>query len=217
MPIGPKIDLTGERFERLTVIGLAFPQVGRGTQWECRCDCGTTRLLRTGELRAGRYKSCGCHRTEELSEKLRALGMTREQYWGLYKIWQMMLSRCENPKHTAYPHYGAKGTRVCEAWHSFQQFLADMGPRPSPKHSLDRINNEGHYEPGNVRWATRREQANNRALTRMLTLRGVTKSVADWADQFSLRYDLVLQRLNRGWGPERCLGFPTDDQLQRAS
>lgn len=149
-------DLTGLRFGRLTVVKRG-PNRGQAIRWWCRCDCGAGTLVLASGLtrtRDGR-KSCGCSRLKH--------GHARNgREHPLYGVWQTMIKRCENGRAINYPHYGGRGIRVCERWrHDFAAFLKDVGERPTPQHSLDRINNDGHYEPGNVRWATRREQALN--------------------------------------------------------
>jgi hypothetical protein len=117
-----------------------------------------------------------------------------------YCCWRMMLSRCRNPKDQSYPRYGGRGIIVCQRWYAFLNFLADMGPRPSLKHTLDRKNNDGNYEPGNVRWvATRSEQCRNRHDNRMLTVDGVTKLAMEWAQEYGLARETVIRRMDRGW------------------
>lgn len=119
-----------------------------------------------------------------------------------YRIWTGMLARCEKPRDTAYFRYGARGVRVCARWHSFENFLADMGPRPSSAHSLDRIaGGTSPYAPGNVRWATRIEQNRNRSNARLITVGGETLSTAAWAERTGVRYGTLICRLNNGWAP----------------
>ncbi len=150
-------DLTGLRFGRLTVLGVVSRPAKR-IAWHCRCDCGRFRTVRGSALTSGNTKGCGWHRraTRETSPPH---GMSKTLIYG---IWRTMLSRCRNPKFPTFKRYGARGVRVCERWYKFENFLSDMGPRPSDNHSLDRIDNAGNYEPGNVRWATKAEQNLNR-------------------------------------------------------
>lgn len=121
--------------------------------------------------------------------------------------WHVMIARCHNPQTKSYARYGARGISVCQRWQdSFEDFLADMGPRPSLEHSLDRYPNQhGNYEPGNVRWATPTEQARNKTDNRMLTAYGRTQCIADWADEVGLGSRLLTDRLNLGWPVERAL------------
>lgn len=125
-----------------------------------------------------------------------------------YATWTWMITRCTNPKTKAFARYGGRGISVCERWRTFPPFFDDMGQRPSPKHSLDRIDNNKGYEPGNCRWATRREQSRNKAKTRMLTVNGVARPLADWADSVGLPHSTIRTRLALGWTPEAAVHAP---------
>lgn len=123
-----------------------------------------------------------------------------------YRIFLKAKSRCENPKDTNYPRYGGRGVKFL--FTSIREFIAELGPRPSRRHSLDRINVNGHYEPGNVRWATREVQGRNRNDNVRLTLNGITKTIVEWTTDLGLSRSLVYNRLYRGWGVERALAAP---------
>jgi hypothetical protein len=125
-----------------------------------------------------------------------------------YRAWCHMLHRCNNPKDKAYHNYGGRGITVCEDWLKFENFYRDMGDRPSEKHSLDRIDNNGNYCKDNCRWATRKEQCNNRRSNRHVCLGGEKKTVMEWSDQFGLSNLTIASRLSRGWGDEDALQSP---------
>lgn len=132
----------------------------------CRCVCGQFRLLSKQALIEGRIKSCGCMRIA----LLRAAAVRHgHSYSATYSTWNCMKMRCSNPRNSRWVHYGGRGILVCERWQSYENFLADMGERPSPRHSLDRIDNNGSYEPGNCRWATPSEQGFNRRTKAQVT------------------------------------------------
>lgn len=124
-------------------------------------------------------------------------------------IWGGMIQRCENPKRKQFDKYGGRGIRVCTEWRvSFERFLADVGPAPSSRHSLERIDNDGHYEPGNVRWATNWEQSRNTRYNMFLTLNGKTMTLIDWATRLRMRRETIATRLKRGWSHEQALTTP---------
>jgi hypothetical protein len=153
--MGKIIDLTGKRFGRWLVLALhpGRSRFGEGARWHCRCDCGGERIVRGFSLRSGRSKSCGC-----FSRFTTRHGLSRTR---TYRVWQGIKQRCFNPQAKHYSYYGGRGITVCERWLIFENFYADMGD-PPPGLSLDRIDNNGNYEPGNCRWATAAEQLANR-------------------------------------------------------
>ncbi len=122
-----------------------------------------------------------------------------------YNAWRAMIDRCTGVNNNTYEFYGAKGIAICEGWNDFRQFLKDVGERPSRGHTLDRIDNDGNYEPGNCRWATRKEQARNRKSNRIVEAFGEALPIAEWADRLGVPQHRIGQRIRRGWPPERAL------------
>ena len=160
MPNPRKLDLAGLRFGRLLVIRMDHINKHQQSMWLCRCDCGNKIVTSGSTLKGGRSKSCGCWKADVAREQETSHGLSRSPE---YRTYYYMKQRCYNPKNTHYHLYGGRGIKICQRWlRSFERFYADMGPRPSPKHSIDRINYDGDYAPDNCRWATIEEQYANR-------------------------------------------------------
>jgi hypothetical protein len=202
------IDISGQRFGRLTVLRRA-PGLPRWKgKWLCRCDCGTEKLVWAPHMKAGATASCGCLHREQVARLSAAKvthGMTQSTEYG---IWGGMLDRCANPRSGGYARYGGRGIVVCERWHSFENFFADMGERPSKRHSLDRIDNEGNYEPGNCRWTTSAVQSRNRRDNALYSYGGRTMALCDWADESGLNRQTVYWRFRKGWRGHRLFSRP---------
>lgn len=152
-------DMTGQKFGRLLVIERSGRSTRGFVAWLCQCDCGGTKIADGGSLREGFVKSCGCLLIETAAERNFKHGRCGTPE---HRAWKALRGRCNNPNDPAYANYGGRGIRVCERWNSFDNFLADMGLKPTPKHSIDRIDNNGNYEPGNCRWATDSQQNKNK-------------------------------------------------------
>src|SRR5689334_18932234 len=171
-------DLTGRRFGRLVVSAYA----GKAS-WECVCDCGNTRRVLGKSLRGSNTQSCGCYMRERNSEAHRKHGKRDATE---YRIWSLMKDRCLNKGGAAYKNWGGRGITICKSWvDSFEQFMAAMGPRP-PGGELDRIDNDGPYEPSNCRWADRVTQANNKRNNVKIEVFGETRTVAQWAREYGI-------------------------------
>lgn len=197
-------DISGQRFGKLVVMRFSHSQ--RSAMWECMCDCGNSTIVKCGNLRSGNTTSCGCVQRAAIGAVRRTHGKSRTRE---FRIYMAMKHRCENPNSPAYANYGGRGIRVAPEWrHDFAAFLAHLGPRPSKKHSLDRIDVNGNYEPGNVRWATRTEQARNTRANRFLTYNGRTMTLVEWGETTGLGRQVIEARLRYGWSLERALTVP---------
>lgn len=154
-----RLDLTGKRFGRLVVLKMDHINRHQQSMWKCRCDCGETIVTSGSTLKGGRSRSCGCFKADRARETAHRHGQSRTTE---YRIWAYMLQRCTNPNNTKFHLWGGRGIKVCKRWRDFANFFADMGKRPSRKHSIDRYPDmNGNYEPTNCRWATAKQQSAN--------------------------------------------------------
>lgn len=180
----PILDIAGKRFGRLVVITRARVNGARNAMWLCQCDCGNTTVGAASNLGKTKF-SCGCLSSENGTTTIKTNSLARTDLHGMshtteWRIWSQMRSRCESPDNHRYHRYGGRGIKVCERWQSFQNFYEDMGPRPSKRYSIDRIDNDGNYEKSNCRWATAKTQARNTSKTHWVTIEGTTLCVKDW-------------------------------------
>lgn len=172
---------------------------------DCLCDCGKLRVIVVTSLKNGQTKSCGCYHKEQLSKTKFKHGDAKSKE---YCSWTHMVKRCQDKNCKDYFRYGGRGIIVCERWiRSYVNFLTDMGRAPSAFHTLDRIENSGNYEPGNVKWSTKKEQANNRRTSKVLTYNGETKTLTQWCDQLNMRYSRVKDMLSFGRSVEYTFNF----------
>lgn len=193
-------DLTGQRFNHLTVINY----VGRKNNnsiWKCQCDCGNIVEVRLSNLKSGKTKACGCLMKNGWGNgKTHGLSKSRP-----FKIWQEMKSRCNNPNYTYYKNYGARGIKVCFEWKDFVNFYDwAMSNGYADDLTLDRIDNNGNYEPSNCRWVNRKCQANNTRRNHFLEYQGQIKTIANWSDTFNVPYSNIYTYLQRhNWNIEQ--------------
>ncbi|MDR9052041.1 hypothetical protein FEP39_03613 [Burkholderia multivorans] len=198
----------GEKFNRLLVLGDApYRDGNKNRRVYARCECGVVRDYVLSEVRLGKTKSCGCIQHE--GECYRTHGHTSgRKFSPEYYSWSSMMTRCTNPKSSKYGDYGGRGISVCERWRTFENFIADMGPRPDGT-TLERVSVNGHYEPTNCKWATRKRQSNNTRSNTVLEHDGRQQSIADWAAEFGLTYNTLLARIHRlKWPIEKALKTP---------
>jgi len=187
-------DEIGNVYGKLTVLELAEIRVE--AIWLCRCDCGQLTKVAGSDLRKGGTKSCGCGR------KSQGGGYKTPEY----TTWKEMKRRCYNPQFRWYHLYGGRGITICDRWRtSFVNFLADMGPRPFPEATVERVDNDGNYAPENCRWASRLEQGQNTRKVRLLTHNGKTLSIRGWARELGIRHCIILWRLKHKWPIEKVL------------
>lgn len=208
------IDITGEKFGRLTVVG----QSGRNKQgeilWLCQCICGKTISVRKQSLRSAHTRSCGCLRIETTIQKSEKHGhAARKKASKVYRAWCNMMTRCTNPKYDQYNDYGGRGIKVCKRWRKFENFNEDMGEPPTKDHSLDRINNNKGYYKGNCHWATTKEQMRNKRNNRLIEFNGKVQCIFAWAEEIGINKYTLHKRLNAyDWSIEKALTTPVRKQ-----
>jgi hypothetical protein len=195
-----------QRFGMLRVLECVGAGCG-SRRWRCACDCGKQTVVTGSNLLSGHTRSCGC--LVAITTRLRSTTHGRTQAPEHY-IWSTMRQRCSNPRIPSYRNYGARGIKVSPRWESFENFLTDMGPRPSPHHSIERIDNDGPYSPTNCAWIPRREQQLNTRRTRWITYNGRTQPITVWAIESGIGRSTIKERLKRGWTLERALTQPVD-------
>lgn len=206
--MGKILDLNGMIFGRLSVLSFTKTQNNKA-YWNCLCICGKTLEVIGNDLRSGNTKSCGCLKLDKLKEgrhcHSRKGGMTLT-----YKSYTDMLTRCRNPKRNVWHFYGGRGITVCHRWqNSFELFLSDMGERPGSEYSIDRIDVNGNYEPGNCRWATRLQQARNRRSCKLIEWNGKKQTLIEWAEELGVNRTTLSSRINTyKWSVEKAFTHP---------
>lgn len=215
--MGRRIDITGQTFGRLTAQSCTSVQRWGKTRvlWLCQCICGNTCEATIDQLKSCLIQSCGCFHRERATT-----ANTRHGKSGtvVYLAWKNMIQRCTNPRNRMFHCYGARGVTICSAWRtSFETFQRDMGEPPALHYSLDRINNNQGYEPGNCRWATRQQQNNNTRRNHYITFQDRTMTLAEWALHVHISRKLLEARITRlGWPVEKALTTPPRSREQSA-
>lgn len=206
LSMGKIIDLTGHKFGRLTVIKFDCVDK-RGTMWLCKCSCGKEIIVAAGKLRSGHTKSCGCYAKEVAVISNTTHGLRNHR---LYRIWNSMKQRCNNPNIHSYKHYGGRNIKVYEEWfNDFQSFYNwSMANGYQDGLTLDRIDVNGNYEPNNCRWTTYKKQNNNRRNNTLITFNGETHTLAEWREIKGLSQSTLFHRIERGWDIEKMLTTP---------
>ena len=197
-----KLSLTGQKFNRLTVLSESdkLRPKRSAKYWTCQCDCGVVKDVRGPELKSGITKSCGCL----VIDRMYKHGKDGTK---IYNVWASMKARCQNPNHRAFGNYGGRGITVCSSWQVFENFFADMGEAPKG-YDLDRTDNDKGYSPDNCKWVTRKENVNNQRTNLNLTLNGVTHSATVWAEKTGLSRTTIGRRLKAGWTDAKTLTEP---------
>lgn len=199
-------DHTGKKFNRLTAIGPAKRTKHGSLKWLCQCECGNESVVRASHLLDGLIQSCGCLNAELTSARSTTHGLSKHP---LYGIWTKMRERCNHTNNAEYHHYGGRGIKVCKRWNEFTAFLEDMGMRPNPKLSIDRIDNDGDYTPKNCRWATQKQQCRNKHGNRMIEFDDKNRCLTEWSEITGIKMGTLRKRIVvLGWPIEKALTEP---------
>lgn len=200
-------DLTGQVFCRLTVLRATRSADGSGILWICKCECGRETSASARCLNSGNTRSCGCLRRDGLIARRRTHGLSRKA--PEYVVWKGIRARCNNPKHQNYKQYGGRGIKMCERWDDYSNFIFDMGPRPTPKHTIERKDNDSGYCPENCKWETRKVQARNTRRTVLVEAFGKKMTAMEWAEETGISYRVIKARLQIGaMSVEEALTWP---------
>lgn len=204
------LDIKGKRFGKLIAIERV-KNVKKKVSWKCLCDCGKETNVLTTNLTSNRIKSCGCLKNQKLIERSTK---HNQRHTKLYEVWKTMKQRCSNPNHISYHNYGGRGIIVCDEWKNNYQAFYEWSIKNGYKEglSIDRINNDGNYEPSNCRWADRFTQNNNTRQNKPITINGVTKTIHQWANEYNIPVNLVRNRIyNLHWDIVKALTTPKNN------
>lgn len=206
------VDFTGQTFGGFLVLGPTKERIYRTVVWKCKCiPCGKIVKRQTAIVRKA-ARSCGCS-ASTVGRVSVAKGIPRSQVQRLYSVWVGMISRCTDPKATAFEHYGGRGITVCKRWHTFDNFVTDMHPRP-PRHQLDRKNNDGNYTKSNCRWVTSAINHRNMRTNVYYKIGNKEKILGDWCADYGISVKTVFGRLSRGWPLTKALKTPVDTRFR---
>jgi len=201
----PAVIVIGERVNRLVVLEAGAPRLNGEKRVIVRCDCGTRKTMNLSHFRGGTVFSCGCYNSERTARTNKDRASHGKTWSTEFRIWQGMKARCLNPNHMFYLRYGGRGITICREWlDSFEAFYADMGPRPHDT-TLDRIDNDRGYSPENCRWATREQQHNNKASSRLITVGSATLTITQWSKASGISRHTISRRLRNGWNPAEAV------------
>ena len=200
-------DYAGKRFESIEILALTGASSPKGLLWHYKCDCGNTGAGVGHRLKE--RKACPeCARNAQRNKVTKHGHAKSEGKTSLYNTWASMRSRCNYTKHHSYKDYGGRGIKVCKRWDNFALFAFDVGEKPSPELQLNRIDNNGDYEPNNVEWTTARENSNNRRSSKYIEYNGKSMTARQWCEELGVPYHLVKQRLVLGWDVKTALETP---------
>lgn len=198
--MGKKLELIGRKFNRLLVVSSSSERNPQGlVLWNCLCDCGTEKLVSGSALKRGRIKSCGCAQLDAIKQTCKTNRTHCKSNTPEYMVWRSMKKRCILQSHYSYKLYGGRGISICSRWLVFENFLSDMGDRPSKDHSLERVDVNGNYEPSNCVWATAKEQANNRTNNIKIDFEGQSMTLANLAVKVGIHRMTIYWRYRQGW------------------
>lgn len=210
-------NMIGKQFGLLTVVERIprKPEQKGSSKFLCICECGNSKDAGSYSLRKNLTTHCGCQTIKNISKSLTKHGMKRTPE---YRSWSHMIDRCENPNNVGWHLYGGRGIKVCDRWRQdFRHFFEDMDKRPSLKHSLDRKNNNGNYEPSNCRWATQKEQNSNTRINQTITYKGKTKILSEWAKELGIaRLTLRYRLFEANWTVEQAFTIPVSSTKGRS-
>ena len=198
-------EIKSKKYGRLTVISEVTPKdygYRKRRRVNCVCDCGNKVILVLNNIRIGTTKSCGCLLTEINIAKNYKHGMTLSPE---YQAWRSMFKRCNDQNSENYKYYGGRGITICKRWEKFECFYKDIGDKPTQKHSLDRIDNNGNYYKNNCKWSTPKEQTSNRRTTIFIEYKGLKLTIAEWSFKLNIKYTTIYSRHKKGWEIKRIL------------